>query len=157
MNHLGELFDVGPLHTPEDVVGLWMWKLSLAYQRRAEGLLKEIGLTHLQFMILTLTAYLNHTSEEVNQRDLVKISGSQEAQVSLMVKSLKAKKLITQRTSSKDSRVRLIVVTASGLEALKVAMPLMSGLQAELWPAGKKTTELLGIFQRTWTRWEVGG
>ena len=59
------------------------------------------------------------------QTDLVAISGVQAAQVSLMVKSLKIKKLITQRASKQDTRVRHIALTAAGISLLAKATPAM--------------------------------
>ena len=152
---LAQLFGGGAQQKPEQAIGFWMWRLTLAFQRRSEAALREIGTTHLQFVILTLAAWLNHTTEQVSQRDLVEISGVQEAQVSLMVKVLRAKKLITQKRSTTDSRVRLIVVTAAGVRLLSEAIPIMTAIQAEMWPPGVETDRLLRLFATTLKRWEA--
>ncbi len=154
LKNLTDLF-TGNRKRPEDAVGFWMWRLTLAFQRRAEAPLKEIGLTHLQYVVLILAAWLNLNSDEVSQGDLVEISGVQEAQVSLMVKALKAKKLITQKRSLQDSRVRLITVTSEGTRLLSVAVPLMTSLQAELWPPGPETDQMLHLFSKTLERWKT--
>lgn len=154
---LERLFTQGPLHKPDDVVGFWVWRLSLSYQRRAEAALKTLGLTHLQMVILTLSAWLNHTRKRASQRDLADISGVQEAQVSLMVKALKQKKLLSQRPSTEDTRVRLIIVTSAGTKLLSEAIPLMSSLQAELWPPGPHTQQLVTLIEETLRRWDQQG
>ncbi len=74
---------------PEDAFGLCIWLVTLAYQRRVEVQLRPLDLTHLQYVVVALSAWLNHTQGATSQRDIAAISGVQEAQVSLMVKALK--------------------------------------------------------------------
>jgi len=151
---LHKLFRAGPLQKPGDVVGFAIWRLSLAYQRRVESSLRDMGLTHTQFAILSLSAWLNHSQALVNHRDVAKLSGVQVAQVSLMVKALRAKKLVAQRAGAEDTRVRYITVTPAGIRLLAQAIPMMSTLQAELWPAGAEAGDLLRIIDKTVRRWE---
>lgn len=152
---LYKLFTTGPLQAPSQVAGFAIWKLSLAYQRRVEASLRELGLTHTQFAILALAAWLTHTQTQVNHRDIAKVSGVQVAQVSLMVKALRAKKLLTQRAGTEDTRVRHIAVTAAGVALLAKAIPMMSRLQAELWPTGSELPALLKAMHTTLARWEA--
>ena len=151
---LHNLFRAGPLQKPADVVGFAIWRLSLAYQRRVELSLRGMGLTHTQFAILSLSAWLNHTQALVNHRDVAKLSGVQVAQVSHMVKALRAKKLVAQRAGTEDTRVRYITVTAAGIRLLAKAIPMMSKLQAELWPSGAESGDLLRIIDKTVERWD---
>ena len=154
MPSLEQLFAADLLHKPDAAVGFWIWRLSLGYQRRAEAVLKTIGLTHLQYVVLALSAWLSHTTSEVSQRDLVALSGVHESQISLMVKALKTKKLISQRQSSQDTRVRLIVVTDAGIEMLLKANPLMTALGEELWPAAGEMDTLFRQVESAVRRWD---
>lgn len=152
---LGNLFTTGSLQKPGDVVGFAIWRLSLAYQRRVEASLRELGVTHTQFAILSLSAWLNHSMGQTNHRDVAKLSGVQVAQVSLMIKALRVKKLISQRAGTEDTRVRWVTVTPAGIRLLAKAIPMMSTLQAELWPPLSGSTEILKLVDKTIKRWEA--
>jgi DNA-binding MarR family transcriptional regulator len=151
---LHRLFSVGPLREPDDAAGFAIWKLSLAYQRRAEASLRNLGLTHTQFVILVLSAWLAHVQGEVNHGDIAKISGVQVAQVSLMIKALRIKKLVVQHMSTEDTRVRVVTVTTAGLKLLAKAIPMMGQLQAELWPSDSEVVDLVRNVRTTLARWE---
>ena len=60
----------------------------------------------------------NLTTAVVSQRNLVSETGVQEAQLSFMVKSLKAKKLVRQRAHPGDSRIRAVEITPAGVTML---------------------------------------
>ena len=155
MENLRELLIGTGRQRPEDAIGFWMWRLTLVFQRRAESALKQMGLTHLQYVILTLTGWLSLQSSQVSQRDLARISGVQEAQVSLMIKALKAKKLIKQTPGTEDIRVRWITITAAGVRLLSKAVPVMTSLQNEMWPPGDDTDHMRQLFAQTLDRWET--
>ncbi len=152
---LQSVLETSSIRGPENSVGFWLWRLSLMYQRRVEPVLDEVDLTHLQFLILVLSAWLQNSAPPVRQSDIVAISGVQAAQVSLMVKSMKAKKLLTQRTDKDDTRVRHIELTKAGIAALARATPVMGDLQRQLWPPGPETDALLRSMQATAERWKA--
>ena len=153
---LQSVLDASTIRGPENSVGFWLWRLSLMYQRRVEPVLEELDLTHLQFLILVLSAWLQNSAPPVRQSDIVAISGVQAAQVVAHVKSLKAKKLLTQRTGADDTRVRHIELTPAGIASLARATPVMGALQRELWPPGPETDTLLRTMQATAARWKDG-
>lgn len=154
VENLRELLVGNGRQRPEDAIGFWMWRLTLVFQRRAESALKQMGLTHLQYVILTLTGWLSLQSSQVSQRDLARMSGVQEAQVSLMIKALKAKKLIKQTPGMEDTRVRWITITPAGVRLLSKSIPLMTALQDEMWPPGDDTDHVRHLFAKTLNRWE---
>jgi DNA-binding MarR family transcriptional regulator len=151
---LQDVFDASAMRGPDNSVGFWIWRMSLAYQQRVEATLKDVDLTHLQFLILVLSGWLGFTAPPVRQSDIVAISGVKAAQVSLMIKALKAKRLITQRIGKEDTRVRVILLTPAGVEVLGKAAPLMSALQHQLWPPGPETGEFIGSIKATLQRWD---
>lgn len=144
---LQDVLSASSIRGPENSVGFWLWRLSLMYQRQVDATLSGLDLTHLQFLILVLTGWLEASAPPVRQADIVAISGVQAAQVSLMVKSLKAKKLITQRAGEQDTRVRHIALTPAGISLLARATPAMGVLQAKLFPPGAETDTLLSMMK----------
>ena len=153
---LQDVLSTSSIRGPENSVGFWIWRVSLMYQRQVEATLSGLDLTHLQFVILVLTGWLESSAPPVRQADIVAISGVQAAQVSLMVKSLKAKKLITQRASEQDTRVRHIALTAAGISLLGKATPAMGALQKKLFPPGADTDKLLSMMKTVAHRLETG-
>ncbi len=151
---LDAIRDASALGSPDRAVGFWIWRVSLAYQRRAEAVPKAHDPTHLQFLMLVLSSWLSVTAPPVRQRDLVALSGVQDAQVSLMIKALKAKGLVAQHASG-DIRVRLIVATVEGARVLARAAPMMTALQRELWPDGEENSGLLRTLHAAMDRWET--
>ena len=152
---LQDVVRASSIRGPENSVGFWIWRLSLIYQRQVEATLSGLDLTHLQFLILVLTGWLEASAPPVRQADIVAISGVQAAQVSLMVKALKAKKLITQRASEHDTRVRHIALTAAGISLLARATPAMGALQEKLFPPGADTDKLLAMMKAVAHRLEA--
>ena len=73
-----------------------------------------------------------------------------------MVKALRKKRLLSQRTGAEDTRVRIVTVTQSGVELLASAIPMMGGLQSRLWPTGSELPQLLQTIHTTLARWEAG-
>ncbi len=134
-HNLHRLFTAGLLQQPSEVAGFAIWRLSLAYQRRVEASLRDMGLTQTQFAILSLTAWLSHSQERVNHRDVARVSGVQVAQVSLMIKALRAERLVTATGRRGRHTSRFVTLTPAGIALLAKEIPLMSQMQAELWPA----------------------
>jgi DNA-binding MarR family transcriptional regulator len=149
---LQSILDASALRGPENSVGFWVWRMSLAYQHRVEATLKDLDLTHLQFLILVLSGWLGLTAAPVHQSDLAEISGVKAAQVSLMIKALKAKNLIAQTVSKADPRARVITLTGPGVKLLGRAAPLMTDLQSQIWPAGQDTTQMVNLLKSTLKR-----
>lgn len=144
---LQDVVSASSIRGPENSVGFWIWRLSLMYQRQVEATLGGLDLTHLQFLILVLTGWLESSAPPVRQADLVAVSGVQAAQVSLMVKSLKVKKLITQIAGEQDTRVRHIALTSAGISLLARATPAMGALQEKLFPPGADTDNMLSMMK----------
>lgn len=152
---LKRLFATGPMKNPEQSVGFAVWKLSLGYQRRIDASLRDIELTHTQFVILAISAWLNYTQQTVSQGDVARMSGVQKAQVSLTMKSLRSKKLVRQQKSSENPSVRLVWITSAGIRLLSTAIPRIAKVQVQLWPSENELQVLLRTIQKTLSRWEV--
>jgi DNA-binding MarR family transcriptional regulator len=140
---------------PTDVVGFLLWRALLVYQHRVEEKLHDTGITHLQFAVLATAGFLSLAGAEVSQRDIVRQSGIKEAQVSLMIKTLRAKGLLTQARGAQDPRVRAIRLTERGARSLESALPLIHAVQQELWPTTDVQDEMSTMLLATLKRWET--
>ena len=152
---LRKIFRDSVLPEPDEAVGFLLWRTLLVYQRRAEEVLSEVGLTHLQFAVLATAGSLALSSAEVIQRHIVKRSGIKESQVSLMIKALRVKGMLLQESGMHDPRVRAIRLTEHGARALESAIPLINAAQNELWPTRTMQHETAKILMEALRRWDV--
>ncbi len=133
---LDDVFAAPTLGAPENAVGFVLWRLVHRYVRELDRELAALDLTHLQFTILALAAWLARSSEVVTQPHLARFGDIHPMQVSKVLKALEGKGLIRRPGSASDTRVRLLVLTNTGLTALRAALPIAVKVQARLFGLG---------------------
>lgn len=146
----GEVFGAPALGSPEKSVGFVLWRVAHRYVRALDRALAPLDLTHLQFTILALAAWLGRSSDAVTQTRLARFGGIHPMQVSAVLKALEAKGLIERLANPRDTRSKVIGVTDAGRHALKRAFPIAVDVQADLFgdaglPGGVLLTELAKI------------
>ena len=147
------LFATASLGAPENAVGFVLWRVVHRYQREMDRALAALGLTHLQFTTLTLTAWLGRSGEAVTQAELARFGDIHPMQVSLMLKALEAKAMVARPRSQSDVRAKHIEITRAGLSALRHALPVAIDVQQRLFgnegrPGGSLLTALLSLDSR---------
>lgn len=114
---------------PDQAVGFVLWRVMHRYQRAVERALQPHGLTHLQFTTLAIVGWMCRSDAPTTQVELARQADIHPMQVSLMLKALEAKRMITRSQSSADTRARSVDITESGVEALRRAFPVVIALQ----------------------------
>ncbi|MFI9388152.1 MarR family winged helix-turn-helix transcriptional regulator [Kutzneria sp. NPDC052558] len=127
-----KLFAEVSLGAPENAVGFVLWRLVHRYQREADRALAPLDLTQLQFMTLTMAAWLGRSGEPVAQATLAEHGDIQPMQLSHMLKALEAKGFVRRTTNPADVRAKCLTVTAAGLAVLREALPLVIDVQRRL-------------------------
>ena len=144
-----ELFETTSLGAPEKAVGFVLWRVVHRYTREVDRALATLDLTHLQFTTLAMAAWLGRTGEAVTQVALAQSADIQPMQVSHMLKMLESKRLVTRVRSVADTRAKHLQVTASGLKALRRALPVVIDVQRWLFgEEGRPDGRLLAILAR---------
>ena len=147
---LADLFEHETLGAPENAVGFVLWRVVHRYVREIDRTLAPTGLTHLQFTVLALTAWMGRSGEPVTQVALARFGDIHPMQVSQVLKALNGKGLVSRPRSETDTRARQIEMTETGVAALRRAMPLAITVQARLFgDAGKPGGDLLAALLRT--------
>jgi DNA-binding MarR family transcriptional regulator len=118
----------GGFSRPEESLGWRLWHVLHAYQRTLEQALAELDLTHLQYVLLCLSAYLASRGEVPSQARLAAAAGLDKMMVSKVVRLLEEKGYVTRSPHPNDPRANRVDVTASGREALYRALPLARAL-----------------------------
>ena len=87
--------------------------------------LKQLDITHPQFVILTATAALLRQQEWISQADISRFSDMDVMTVSQTIRLLIKKGLLTRQSHPTDSRANAILLTDEGLEKVNQALPLV--------------------------------
>ena len=104
--------------------GFLLWQLTLAWQRELSAVLKPLGLTHVQFVLLASSWWLGRSGTAPRQVDVAQLAGTDPKMTSEVLRKLEAKGLIDRTVDPQDTRSRRIAVTDDGasLAARSVAV-----------------------------------
>jgi DNA-binding MarR family transcriptional regulator len=118
-----------PLH-PNDSPGFLLWHATLRWQRGVAQALRPLDLTHVQFVLLACTWWLNEQGEQPNQVALAAQAGTEIRMTSQVVRSLERKGLIERAVDESDTRARLLRVTRRGARLAPRAIEVVEAADA---------------------------
>lgn len=151
---LAELFENTRIHQPEDSLGFLLWRVTHRYQREIDRACAEVGLTHLQFVTLVMSAWLGREGEPVTQPGLAEFSTIHPMQLSSVLKALEEKGLVERPRSQADSRAKHAEVTPRGIEVVAHALPLAEAAQQRFFGADAQAREQLQfVLKQIVTSW----
>ncbi|MGA2666243.1 MAG: MarR family winged helix-turn-helix transcriptional regulator [Nitrososphaerales archaeon] len=110
---------------PEDSPGFLLWLVTNSWQRRIRRALKEIGLTHVQFVLLAVTDWLGGAHLATTQVNVARFAHTDAMMTSQVVRTLQGKGLMTIEADPSDTRAHLLEVTPSGRRLLGKALVLV--------------------------------
>lgn len=113
----------------EESPGFLLWRVSTLWRRAIEAVLKPLGLTHPQFVVLATTAWLTKTGEKVNQVEIGKQAALDPNTTSQILRGLQAKGFI-ERSRTINERGKHPILTLVGAEILAKAMPAVESADA---------------------------
>jgi len=104
---------VTPLH-PNESPGFLLWHATLRWQREIARVLAPLDLTHVQFVLLAATWWLNGQDERPSQAALAAFAGTDVKMTSQVIRSLERKGLVDRAVDEDDTRARRLRVTRRG-------------------------------------------
>jgi DNA-binding MarR family transcriptional regulator len=131
--------------TPDQSPGFLLWQVANDWQRRQRLALKTLGLTHVQFVVLASTAWLNQDSQPVTQVRLASYAHLDIMMTSQVLRTLEKKGLMERASHPTDTRAKSIRLTAAAQSLLASALPLVE-------EADRKYFETLGDQEAEWVR-----
>lgn len=108
----------GPRQSP----GFLLWHISTSWRSSIEQILRTLGLTHPQFVVLATTVWLTKKGDLITQIAIGKMAGLDPNTNSQIIKGLEQKKLL-KRTQSSDGRAKNVSLTQAGSDILSQALP----------------------------------
>ena len=141
----------GPLGTgpldPEESPGFLLWHVTLRWQREITAALAPLGLTHVQFVLLASSWWLNAHGAEPNQLSVARQAGTDVKMTSEVLRKLEAKGLIVRTVDAADTRARRIQVTERGGELAQAAVTAVEGVDAAFFAAVPDPGALLAMLR----------
>jgi DNA-binding MarR family transcriptional regulator len=117
--------------TPDTSPGFLLWRLTLRWQREIAAALEPLGLTHVQFVLLATTWWLNSDSPALpNQLAVATAAGTDVKMTSQVLRRLEDKGLLTRETDPADTRAKLLRVTPAGAELARGAVTVVERVDA---------------------------
>jgi DNA-binding MarR family transcriptional regulator len=102
--------------SPADSPGFLLWHATLRWQRDMAAALGPLDLTHVQFVLLACTWWLNTEGEQPNQLAVARQAGVDVKMTSQVLRTLEAKGLIEREVHPTDTRAKRLRVTNAGTE-----------------------------------------
>jgi DNA-binding MarR family transcriptional regulator len=119
-----------PLH-PNDSPGFLLWHATLRWQRGIAQALAPLDLTHVQFVLLACTWWLNEQGDRPTQIALAAQAGTDIKMTSQVVRSLERKGLLEREVDAADARARRLHVTNRGAELALRAIAIVEQVDSE--------------------------
>ncbi|MDQ2707636.1 MAG: MarR family transcriptional regulator [Actinomycetota bacterium] len=115
---------------PGDSPGFLLWHATLRWQREVTAAIGPLGLTHVQFVLLASTWWLNTTGQRPNQVALSRHAGTDVKMTSQVLRALEHKGLIERSPDPVDTRAKRLRVTSAGAELAPRAVAAVERVDA---------------------------
>lgn len=134
---------------PELSPGFLLWQTSTSWRTSIEAVLRPLGLTHPQFVVLATLGWLTRNGERVSQANIGKMAKLDPNTISQIVRGLELKGLIKRERSS-DGRAKNPILTPAGSKMLIHVLPLVEAGDAQFFSTlnDKEKACMIGIFQK---------
>jgi DNA-binding MarR family transcriptional regulator len=116
---------------PSQSPGFLLWHATLRWQRGVVAALAPLDLTHVQFVLLACTWWLNEHGEHPTQVRLAEQAGTDIKMTSQVIRTLEAKGLVTREVDPDDTRARRLRVTRRGARLAPRAIDVVEKVDAE--------------------------
>ena len=93
--------------------------------------LQKIGITHPQFVLMTVLNYLNQTEEFATQTDIAKMADMDVMSVSQILRGLETKGYLIRKPNPKDTRANTVRLLEKGQEIITIALPIVEGIDKQ--------------------------
>jgi DNA-binding MarR family transcriptional regulator len=93
--------------------------------------LRKIGITHPQFVVMTVLNFLGQSEEFVSQASIAKMADMDVMSVSQIVRGLEAHGYLARSTNPKDMRANAIGLLEKGEEAIRLALPIVEKIDED--------------------------
>ncbi|MER8095833.1 MarR family winged helix-turn-helix transcriptional regulator [Streptomyces goshikiensis] len=115
---------------PGESPGFLLWHVTLRWQRDIAAALTPLDLTHVQFVLLACTWWLNGQGERPNQLAVARQAGTDVKMTSQVLRTLEKKGLLEREVDPADTRAKRLRVTTLGAELAPRAIAAVEEVDA---------------------------
>jgi DNA-binding MarR family transcriptional regulator len=116
---------------PNDSPGFLLWHATLRWQRGIAQELAPLDLTHVQFVLLACTWWLNDHGQRPSQVALAAQAGTDIKMTSQVVRSLERKGLVEREVDIADTRTRRLRVSRRGAQLAPRAIAIVERVDSD--------------------------
>lgn len=116
---------------PADSPGFLLWHVTLRWQRAITAALAPFELTHVQFVLLACTWWLNEQDQTPNQLALAAQAGTDVKMTSQVLRRLEDRGLVERQTDPRDTRAKTLRVTTKGAKLARESVAVVERVDAE--------------------------
>ena len=124
-----------------DSPGLLLWQVTNLWQRRQRATLKEVDLTHVQFVLLASLAWLSRNGEPVTQARVAEHAKTDAVMTSEVLRTLQRKGLVERRPHPVDTRAKSLKLTPEGTKVVRRGVKLVERTDQEFFAPLNDDTE----------------
>ena len=117
--------------TTNESPGYLLWTVHMFWQRKIKNELDKIGLTHAQFVLLSVLAMLSKSKKVITQTDIANHSKTDRMMVSKVLRTLEKKQYIIRTGSIHDTRIRIISLTENGTEIYQKSINIVEAVDTK--------------------------
>lgn len=129
---------------PENNAGFLLWQVSNLWQRSIRERLEPLGLTYVQYLLLSGLTWLREREDSVNQARLAQFCKTDPMMTSQVLRALERAGLIRRRRDDADNRARALDVTRAGIATLNKALVERAAAERDFFGAdGSRAVEAL--------------
>ncbi len=114
----------------EESPGFQLWRASNLWQQSVRHALTPFGLTHVQLVLLSVTAYLTQQGAEANQIQIAQAAQTDKMMTSQVIRTLQERGLVERSVQPNDARARRVSITEAGRRLLAEALPAVENADA---------------------------
>lgn len=115
-----------------DKPGFLLWHATLQWQREVSSALRELSLTHVQFVLLAGTNWLERHGGPPSQRELADHSATDAMMTSQVVRALEQAGWLVREPDPVDARVKRLRTTPAGAELARRAVELVEAVDTRV-------------------------
>jgi DNA-binding MarR family transcriptional regulator len=93
--------------------------------------LRDVGITHPQFVVMTVINFLSQSDDSVTQTSVAKMADMDAMSVSQIIRGLEGKGYLVRTVNPKDTRANAVRLLDKGREAIKRALPVVEKIDED--------------------------
>jgi DNA-binding MarR family transcriptional regulator len=135
--------------TPKRSPGFLLWRISTSWRSSIEAVLKKLGLTHPQFVVLATVGWMTRHGRFATQINVGTLAGLDPNTTSQIIKGLEKKKYV-KRAQASDGRAKNVALTEQGSRILQKALPAVEKADGAFFETltKKEMSAFIALFQK---------